>query len=90
MSSNLEHTVCQASTTSPPAESPVPGRACAHTPICPAAFATDHDAARTVRRHPVQGWVLLCNGVVVFDDTGELLPDGRCIAPHRPSSRLAA
>jgi hypothetical protein len=33
--------------------------------------------------HPQQGWGLLCNGVVVFDDTGELLPDGRAVAPHR-------
>ena len=23
------------------------------------------------------------HGVIVFDDTGELLPDGRCIDPHR-------
>jgi len=41
-----------------------------------------------VSRHPEQGWVLLCNGVVVFDDTGELLPDGRTVAPHRPACRV--
>jgi hypothetical protein len=35
-------------------------------------------------RAPEQGWNLLCNAVVVFDDTGELLPDGRVVAPHRP------
>jgi hypothetical protein len=30
-----------------------------------------------------QGWSLLCNGVVLFDDGGELLPNGRAIAhPH--------
>jgi hypothetical protein len=23
--------------------------------------------------------------VVIFEDTGELLPDGACIAPHRPT-----
>jgi hypothetical protein len=34
--------------------------------------------------HPEQGWSLLCNGVVLFDDTGALLPDGRSIPPHRP------
>jgi hypothetical protein len=34
---------------------------------------------------PVQGWTLLCNGVIVFDDTGELLPDGHPIPPHRPA-----
>jgi hypothetical protein len=50
---------------------------CTHDPVCPSASAADHDAARVVSRHPEQGWMLLCNGVVVFDDTGELLPDGR-------------
>jgi hypothetical protein len=28
---------------------------------------------------------LLCNGIVIFEDTGELLPDGALIAPHRPT-----
>jgi hypothetical protein len=37
-----------------------------------------------VAHHPEQGWSLLCNGVLLFEDTGELLPDGRIIAPHRP------
>jgi hypothetical protein len=37
-----------------------------------------------VARHPEQGWSLLCNGVLLFEDTGELLPDGRVIAPRRP------
>ncbi|MEU9890532.1 DUF5999 family protein [Sphaerisporangium sp. NPDC051011] len=32
--------------------------------------------------HPEQGWSLLCNGDVVFDGTGELLPDGR-VVDHR-------
>jgi hypothetical protein len=36
-----------------------------------------------VAAHPEQGWSLLCNGVVVFDDYGELLPDGRALAPPR-------
>ncbi|MFJ2906230.1 DUF5999 family protein [Streptomyces sp. NPDC087212] len=31
-----------------------------------------------------KGWSLLCNGVLLFEDTGELLPDGRVINPHRP------
>lgn len=38
--------------------------------------------------HPVQGWSLLCNGVVLFDDTGELLPDGSTVAPHRPAGSV--
>jgi uncharacterized protein DUF5999 len=32
--------------------------------------------------HPEQGWGLLCNGVVVFDDNGELLPDGSSVSAH--------
>jgi Family of unknown function (DUF5999) len=59
---------------------------CIHQPPCPAPDAPDHDAARVVATHPEQGWSLLCNGVVVFDDTGELLPDGGIVAPHRPTS----
>ncbi len=58
---------------------------CSHEPACPAADACDREAAHTVVTYPEQGWSLLCNGVVLFDDTGELLPDGRVIAPHRPT-----
>ena len=25
-----------------------------------------------------------CNGVVLFGDDGELMPDGRAVASHRP------
>jgi Family of unknown function (DUF5999) len=57
---------------------------CQHDRPCPSADAPDREAARVVASHPEQGWSLLCNGVVLFDDTGELLPDGRVIAPHRP------
>ena len=28
---------------------------------------------------------MLCNGIVTFEDTGELLPGGMCIDPHRPT-----
>ena len=42
----------------------------------------DRDAARTIAFHPEQGWSLLCNGVIVFDDVGEILPDGRVVPPH--------
>jgi len=61
--------------------------ACVHRPPCPPAQAADHNAARVVAAHPEQGWSLLCNGVVLFDDTGELLPGGVVIAPHRPGAR---
>ena len=40
-------------------------------------------AAPVVAAHPEQGWTLLCDGTIVFDDSGELLPDGRVVAPHR-------
>ncbi|MCU1621556.1 MAG: hypothetical protein JWL79_401 [Frankiales bacterium] len=63
---------------------------CTHLPHCPPADAADHDAARVVSPHPEQGWNLLCNGVVVFDDTGELLPDRRVVAPHRPHCKRVA
>ena len=58
-------------------------RTCEHTPPCPTFEAPDREAAHLVASHPEQGWGLLCNGVVQFDDTGELLPDGRAVAPHR-------
>ncbi|MER7762144.1 DUF5999 family protein [Streptomyces sp. NPDC097619] len=57
---------------------------CQHQPACPSADSADRDAAHPVANHPEQGWSLLCNGVLLFEDTGELLPDGQVIAPHRP------
>ena len=56
---------------------------CQHQPPCPPADAPDREAAHVMASHPEQGWSLLCNGVVVFEDTGALLPDGRSIPPHR-------
>ncbi len=61
---------------------------CSHQPQCPSADAPDREAAHTLVCHPEQGWSLLCNGVVLFEDTGELLPDGRIIDPHRPTDIL--
>lgn len=63
---------------------------CQHQPPCPSSGAPNREKARTVVSHPEQGWSLLCNGVVLFDDTGELLPDGEIIAPHRPTDHAAA
>jgi hypothetical protein len=63
---------------------------CQHTPPCPSFSEADREAAHVISAHPEQGWSLLCNGVIVFDDTGELLPDGRCIAPARPEPCHAA
>ncbi|CUW33324.1 DUF5999 family protein [Streptomyces reticuli] len=62
----------------------LPASLCPHTPTCPSADSPDREAAHTVAAHPEQGWSLLCNGVLLFEDTGELLPDGKVIAPHRP------
>ncbi|NUW43561.1 DUF5999 family protein [Nonomuraea rhodomycinica] len=56
---------------------------CSHFPACPAAGSADREAAHVVSAHPDQGWSLLCNGVVLFEDTGLLLPDGTVVAPHR-------
>jgi Family of unknown function (DUF5999) len=56
---------------------------CQHHPQCPQWSAPDHRAARIVADHPGQGWCLLCNAVIVFDDDGELLPDVRAVAPDR-------
>jgi hypothetical protein len=64
--------------------------ACPHTPSCPAADAPDRDAAHVIAAHPEQGWSLLCNGVVVFDDFGELLPDGQCTAARRRELLMAS
>jgi hypothetical protein len=63
-----------------------------HLLPCPAADRPDRGAARTVAFHPEQGWSLLCNGVIVFEDLGEILPDGRVTPPpHRIArSRLPA
>jgi hypothetical protein len=62
---------------------------CPHTPPCPASPAPDREAAHTIVSHPEQGWSRLCNGVVIFEDTGELLPGGAFIAPHRPTGLAA-
>ncbi|MGW6940002.1 DUF5999 family protein [Streptomyces xanthophaeus] len=51
--------------------------------MCPTADSPDREAAHTIASYPEQGWALLCYAVLVFEDTGELLPDGQIIAPHR-------
>ncbi|MFJ8956493.1 DUF5999 family protein [Streptomyces sp. NPDC102381] len=63
---------------------------CRHFPPCPTADATDRDSARTIAHHPEQGWSLLCNQVLFFEDTGELLPSGTVIPPsRRPLTQVA-
>ncbi|MFD7692849.1 DUF5999 family protein [Streptomyces sp. NPDC059805] len=70
---------------------------CSHRSSCPSAqsgtthVVTAHvPATHVVAAHPEQGWSLLCDGSIVFDDSGALLPDGSVVAPHRvPAARLA-
>lgn len=57
-------------------------------PRCPSADSPDREAAKVVAARSEQGWSLLCNAVLLFEDTGELLPDGQVIAPHRPTDTL--
>ena len=65
---------------------------CPHLSACPPADRPDRGAARTVASHPEQGWSLLCNGVIVFDDLGEILPGDLVTPPphHVARSRLRA
>lgn len=44
---------------------------CDHAPPCPAFWAPGRLAAKVVAFRPEQGWSLLCNGIVVFDDSAE-------------------
>ena len=65
----------------PPRSERLPGdQKCQHRPRCPDALAPDRIAARAVASHFEQGWSLLCNGVVLFEDGGAFLPDGRAVA----------
>ena len=56
---------------------------CHHRPRCPGAAARDRAAACVVACHPEQGWSLLCNGVVLFDDAGVLVLSGPVPSPGR-------
>jgi len=56
---------------------------CRHQPACPPPDAADRYRAHVVASHPEQGWSLLCNGVIVFDDLGALLPGSELIPAQR-------
>ena len=61
-----------------------PDSPCPHKPPCPPAGAADRCRAHVLAAHPEQGWSLLCNGVIAFDDLGALLPGGGPVpAPAR-------
>jgi hypothetical protein len=63
---------------------------CSHEPQCPSTGHTARSAAHVIAAHPEQGWSLLCNGIVLFDDGGLLLLNGCAEAPHtRPFPVIA-
>ena len=62
---------------------PDPLALCRHEPRCPSPDAADRYRAHVLVSHPEQGWSLLCNGVVVFDDLGALLPGHGCLPAQR-------
>ena len=53
-------------------------------------MAPDRMAAHVTVSHPEQGWSLLCNGIVSFDDAGALLPGGQEVIPPTVASPTAA
>ncbi|OEJ22236.1 hypothetical protein AR457_40235 [Streptomyces agglomeratus] len=57
---------------------------CEHQPECPPASEPDCLAARVMSHCSAVGYSLLCNGVIVFEDTGCLKPDGEAVTPRRP------
>jgi hypothetical protein len=65
-------------------------RICAHWPPCPDAYAPNRLAAHVISDHLEQGWELLCNGIVVFDDCGALLPDGQSVSAQTSTVRTSA
>lgn len=46
---------------------------CPHFPACPPASDPAAGTARVRADHNEQGWELLCNGAIRFDDDGTLL-----------------
>ncbi|MFG3403841.1 DUF5999 family protein [Streptomyces sp. NPDC048142] len=65
------------------------GALCEHSPRCPPASASDHLAACVLVAFPAAGWSVLCNGLILFEDTGYLLPSGDVFGPRRPLPREA-
>ncbi|HSV39989.1 MAG TPA: DUF5999 family protein [Nocardioidaceae bacterium] len=55
---------------------------CDHNPKCPSARTKERLGAHVLAPHPEQGWDLLCNGVIAFDDGGAILPTGEAVSPE--------
>jgi hypothetical protein len=56
---------------------------CQHTPDFPSSDAADACKAHVRTPHPEQGWYLLCNGVIFFEDGGAILPNGAVLGNRR-------
>ena len=61
---------------------------CTHEPRCPSAQDDERTTAYRSAPHPEQGWALLCNGVILFEDGGAILPSGEAVPP--PARRIPA
>jgi hypothetical protein len=48
---------------------------CQHKPSCPSAKDTDREVALVIAARPDHGWSRLCSGVLLFDDSGKILPN---------------
>lgn len=60
------------------------GLVCVHQPECPPAAAPAFHTAHQVLRCLATGYSRLCNGVVLFEDTGYVKPNGEFGPPSRP------
>ena len=63
---------------------------CRHDPPCSAATQPGRLAAVIIAAHPEQGWHLLCNEIVVFDDSGYLLALNNFGPEHNETGGTAA
>ncbi|MCX4681451.1 DUF5999 family protein [Streptomyces sp. NBC_01433] len=61
---------------------------CVHQPECPPAVAPDFHTACVVLRCLATGYSRLCNGVLLFEDTGYLKPSGQFGHPSRTLPRI--
>ncbi|WP_093802113.1 DUF5999 family protein [Streptomyces sp. Wb2n-11] len=57
---------------------------CTHMPACPSADAPDREASVVMTHCSQPGYSMLCNGVIAFEDTGCLKPNGEAVEPRRP------
>ena len=62
---------------------------CDHQPQCPGSTSAERSAAHICVPHPEQGWALLCNGVILFEDGGLLLPTGEAVPAPLPRAVTA-